>query len=276
MEDLSTTNLNDQLKGLKNHVLRVVDNTNKFAIHLARTNIFTKKTKVNEVQIIEEAQCTEEKEESDQDSEVSEEIPIGDYSIQNITAFFEVTAVHTSLSQYGEDCYNLINIQDAIMCKTKPARGKGYTARASCITTVLINDIEATMNLDTGTFCTCIGKDYLQVILPEWRNHLLPIDGVKVSSTSDNMYPLGILDTKIIFPHPAGSVRMKTEIVVMDNCTSQHIILGNYYLNLYGIDINNHKDRYFTIPENQSQIFAVSNMSKQISIVSLNKNTYKE
>ncbi|MBW0524693.1 hypothetical protein O181_064408 [Austropuccinia psidii MF-1] len=59
---------------------------------------------------------------------------------------------------------------------------------------------------------------------------------------------------------------MKTEIVVMDNCTSQHIILGNYYLNIYGIDINNHKDRYFTIGDNKRQKFAFSNMPKHISV----------
>ncbi|MBW0514577.1 hypothetical protein O181_054292 [Austropuccinia psidii MF-1] len=129
------------------------------------------------------------------------------------------------------------------MCKTKPARGKGYTAGTSCITLILMDDIEAKVNLDTGAFCTFVGKDYLQVILPEWKNHLLPIEGVKFSSASNNMYPLGILDTNIVFPHPAGSIRIKTEIVVMDNCTSQHIILGNDYMNIYGIDINNQKDR---------------------------------
>ncbi|MBW0578935.1 hypothetical protein O181_118650 [Austropuccinia psidii MF-1] len=90
------------------------------------------------------------------------------------------------------------------------------------------------------------------------------------------MYPLGILDTNLVFPHPAGSVRMKTEIVVMDNCTSQHIILGNDYLNIYGIDINNHKDRYFTIGDNKRQKFAFSNMPKQISVVSSVKDTYKD
>ncbi|MBW0533813.1 hypothetical protein O181_073528 [Austropuccinia psidii MF-1] len=162
------------------------------------------------------------------------------------------------------------------MCKTKPARGKGYTAGASCITSVLMNDIEAKVNLDTGAFCTCVGKDYLQVILPEWKNHLLPIEGVQFSSASNNMYPLGILDTNLVFPHPAGSIRVKTEIVVMDNCTSQHIILGNDYLNIYGIDINNHKDRYFTIRENKRQKFSFSNMPKQISIVSSKNDTYKE
>ena len=108
------------------------------------------------------------------------------------------------------------------------------------------------------------------------ENHLLPIEGVHFSSSSNNMYPLGILDTNIVFSHPTESIRMKTEIVVMDNCTSQHIILGNDCLNIYGIDINNHKDRYFTIGENKRQIFAFSNMPKQISIVSSKNDTYEE
>ncbi|MBW0587023.1 hypothetical protein O181_126738 [Austropuccinia psidii MF-1] len=69
---------------------------------------------------------------------------------------------------------------------------------------------------------------------------------------------------------------MKTEIVVMDNCTSQHITLGNDYLNIDGIDINNHKYRYFTIGENKRRKFAFSNMPKQISIVSSKNDTYKE
>ncbi|MBW0543788.1 hypothetical protein O181_083503 [Austropuccinia psidii MF-1] len=242
--------------------------------HLANT--CTKKTKINEVQFIEEAQCTEGKEESDPYSEVSEDTPVEDYTIGNITAFFEVTEVHTHFPQYSEDCHNLINIQDARMCKTKPARGKSYTSGASCITSILMNDIEAKVNLDTGAFCTCLGKDYLQIILSGWKTRLLPIEDVQFSSASNNMYPLGILDTNIVFPHPAGSIRMKTEIVVMDNCTSQHIILGNDYLNIYGIDINNHKDRYFTIGDNKRQKFAFSNIPKHISVVSSVKDTYKD
>ncbi|MBW0461874.1 hypothetical protein O181_001589 [Austropuccinia psidii MF-1] len=91
--------------------------------HLAKT--CTKKTNINEVQVIEEAQCTEEKEEYDLDSAVYEAKPIEDYPIENITAFFEVTEVHTHFPQYSKDCHSLINIQDAKICKTKPARGKG-------------------------------------------------------------------------------------------------------------------------------------------------------
>ncbi|MBW0559804.1 hypothetical protein O181_099519 [Austropuccinia psidii MF-1] len=62
----------------------------------------------------------------------------------------------------------------------------------------------------------------------------------------------------------------------MESCTSQHIILRNHYFNIYGIDINNHKDRYFTIGENKIQNFAFSNIPKQISIISSVKDTYKK
>ncbi|MBW0460326.1 hypothetical protein O181_000041 [Austropuccinia psidii MF-1] len=120
--------------------------------HLA--NICTKKTNINESQVIEEVQCTEEREESDLDSAVSEDTPVEDYPIETITAFFEVTEVHTHLPQYSEDCHNLINIQDVRMCKTKRARGKGYTSGASCIRSILMNDIEAKVNLDKKAFCT--------------------------------------------------------------------------------------------------------------------------
>ncbi|MBW0570608.1 hypothetical protein O181_110323 [Austropuccinia psidii MF-1] len=65
--------------------------------HLANT--CTKKTKINKFQVIEEVQCTEEKEESDLDYEVSEDTPVEDYLIENITAFFEVTELHTHFPQ---------------------------------------------------------------------------------------------------------------------------------------------------------------------------------
>ncbi|MBW0564867.1 hypothetical protein O181_104582 [Austropuccinia psidii MF-1] len=118
--------------------------------HLAST--CTKETRINEIQVIEGIQFTEEKKESDEDSAVSEDTPVEEYPIENITAFFEVREVHTHLPQYSEDCCNLINIQDSRMCKSNPARGKGYTAGASCITYVLLSDIEAKVNLDTGAF----------------------------------------------------------------------------------------------------------------------------
>ncbi|MBW0558131.1 hypothetical protein O181_097846, partial [Austropuccinia psidii MF-1] len=137
---------------------------------------------------------------------------------------------------------DLIHVQDGKIQKAKPARGKGYTAGSSCITNIVTNHREANIHLDSGAFCTCVGKDYLDRIYTNWKDNLMPIEGIKLSSASQNMHPLGIFEAEMIFPHPAGSIRLKVESFVMNNCPSQHLILGNDYLNIYGIDINNHKD----------------------------------
>ncbi|MBW0489149.1 hypothetical protein O181_028864 [Austropuccinia psidii MF-1] len=50
--------------------------------HSAKT--CTRKKRVNEFQVIEEVQCTKEKEESDIESAVSEDTPVEDYPIENI------------------------------------------------------------------------------------------------------------------------------------------------------------------------------------------------
>ncbi|MBW0486243.1 hypothetical protein O181_025958 [Austropuccinia psidii MF-1] len=90
------------------------------------------------------------------------------------------------------------------------------------------------------------------------------------------MHPLGIFEAPMIFPNPAGSIRSKVEFVVMNNCTSQHFIQGNDYLNIYGIDINNHKDRYFTIGENKRKKFGFSPEKREITVIRQVKNVNKE
>ncbi|MBW0489850.1 hypothetical protein O181_029565 [Austropuccinia psidii MF-1] len=133
---------------------------------------------------------------------------------------------------------NLIHVQDAKMQKNKPAKGKVYTAEASCITNIVINNTEAKLNLDSSAFCTCVENNYLDRIYSKWKESLMRIEGIKFSSGSQDMHPLCIFEAEMMFPHPPGGIRLKFEVVVMNNCTSQHFILGNDYLNIYGIDIN--------------------------------------
>ncbi|MBW0542346.1 hypothetical protein O181_082061 [Austropuccinia psidii MF-1] len=90
------------------------------------------------------------------------------------------------------------------------------------------------------------------------------------------MHPLGIFEAARIFSHPTGRIRLKVEFVVMNNCNSQHSILGNDYLNIYGIDINNHIDRYFTIGENKRQKFAFPSEKREITVIRQIKNVNKE
>ncbi|MBW0572422.1 hypothetical protein O181_112137 [Austropuccinia psidii MF-1] len=53
----------------------------------------------------------------------------------------------------------------------------------------------------------------------------------------------------------------------MDNCTSNHFILGNDYLSIYGIDISNPKDRYFTIGDKKRHKFGFCNNKRQITVI---------
>ncbi|MBW0538891.1 hypothetical protein O181_078606 [Austropuccinia psidii MF-1] len=171
---------------------------------------------------------------------------------------------------------DLIHVQDAKMQKTKPDIGKGYTAGASCITIIVINNREAKLHLDSGAFCTCVGKYYLERINTNWKKSLMLIDGIKFSSASQDMHHFGICEAEMIFHHPAGSVRLKFEFVVMNNCTSQKFILGNDYLNIYGIDINNHIERYLTIGENKRQKFALTPEKREMTVIRQVKNVNKE
>ncbi|MBW0593579.1 hypothetical protein O181_133294 [Austropuccinia psidii MF-1] len=150
--------------------------------------------------------------------------------------------------------------------KTKPNRGKGYTAGNSCITEVVIDNKPTKPLLDPGAFCSCVGKSFLETCVPNFEDQLLPIDGIKFNSASNPMKALGIFETNVIFPHINGNLRITVEFVVMENCSSTHFILGNDYLIMYGIDLHNKKDRYFTIGDNKCQKFAFLPFKRQITV----------
>ncbi|MBW0567556.1 hypothetical protein O181_107271 [Austropuccinia psidii MF-1] len=237
--------------------------------HLA--NNCLKKEKINEIVETEnhndkEEESDSEKETEDSESSKSDEIYIINSQINNIDIIYEVLDVNSNLPQVGTSDTNLTNIQDAKMYRTKPERGMGYTAGKSSISIVMVDNQEGKANLDTGAYCTCVGKSYLKTIVPDWQEKLMPIQGVKFSSASESMKPLGIIDLTLIFPRPSQCVRIEVEFVVIDNCTSNQFMPGNDYLSIYGIDISNQKERYFTIRDNKRQTFGFLNNKKQMKL----------
>ncbi|MBW0566714.1 hypothetical protein O181_106429 [Austropuccinia psidii MF-1] len=132
--------------------------------HLA--NNCPKKTRINEIEIekVEDTKETNDVSLHESDSEPSENKVPDKLSIENIYFSLEVTEVHTHLPQYSDEFMDLIHVQNAKMQKNKPSRGKVYTAGSSCITNIVINNKEAKINLDSGTFCTLVGKSYLERI----------------------------------------------------------------------------------------------------------------
>ncbi|MBW0492203.1 hypothetical protein O181_031918 [Austropuccinia psidii MF-1] len=119
---------------------------------------------------------------------------------------------------------DLIHVQDAKMQKPKPARGTGYTAGSSCITNIVINNKEAKIHLDSDEFCTCVGKNYLEKIYTNWQEKLMPIEGIKFSSSSQDIHLLGILEEEMIFPHPAGKKKEITVIRQVNNVNKEKFV----------------------------------------------------
>ncbi|MBW0564169.1 hypothetical protein O181_103884 [Austropuccinia psidii MF-1] len=166
-----------------------------------------KRAKFNEIVETEDHNEKEEESNSEKDTEESEtsesvEINIINAQINNTVIIYEVLDVHSNLPQVGTSDTNLTNVQDAKLYRTKPAKGMGYTAGKSSISIVMVDNQESKVNLDTGEYCTCVGKCYLKTIVPDWKEKIIQIQGEKFSSASESMKPLGIIDLTLIFPHP--------------------------------------------------------------------------
>ncbi|MBW0496390.1 hypothetical protein O181_036105 [Austropuccinia psidii MF-1] len=95
---------------------------------------------------------------------------------------------YSHFPQLSNGKLDLSKIQDAKLMKTKPNRGKGYTAGNSYITEVVINNKPTKLLLDPGAFRSCVGKSFLKTCAPNFEDQLLPIDGIKLNSaTSVNL-----------------------------------------------------------------------------------------
>ncbi|MBW0555819.1 hypothetical protein O181_095534 [Austropuccinia psidii MF-1] len=91
---------------------------------------------------------------------------------------------YSHLPQLSNGQLDLSKVQDAQLMRTKPNRGKGYTAGNSCITEVVIDNKPTKHLLDPGAFCSCVGKYFLKTCVPNLEDQLLPIDGIKSNSAN--------------------------------------------------------------------------------------------
>ncbi|MBW0525669.1 hypothetical protein O181_065384, partial [Austropuccinia psidii MF-1] len=154
---------------------------------------------------------------------------------------------------------DLARIQDAQLMKTKANREKCYTAGNCCITEVVIDNKPTKSLLNPGALCSFVGKYLLKNCVTNFEDQLLPIDGIKFNISSSTMKALGI------FEHICPMLRITVKFFVMENCSNTHFILGNDYWIMYGIDLHNNKDRYFTIGDNKRQKFAFLPFKRKIT-----------
>ncbi|MBW0545701.1 hypothetical protein O181_085416 [Austropuccinia psidii MF-1] len=180
----------------------------------------SKKWKSNEIDIEKEPDVEKEdniiEDNSDDESSIFSE---SSKDIENINSTFDILESYSHLPQLSNGQLDLSKFQDAQLMKTKPHRGKIYTAGNSCITEVVIVNKPTKILLGPGAFCSCVGKSFLNTCVPNFEDHLLPIDGIKFNRETNPMNALGIFETNVIFPHINRNLRITVEFRVMENCS---------------------------------------------------------
>ncbi|KAI7951629.1 hypothetical protein MJO28_007313 [Puccinia striiformis f. sp. tritici] len=153
----------------------------------------------------------------------------------------------SSLPQQWDPNMKVGHISDAKLLVTKPEKGRSYTLGKTSYTSVIFEGQMIKTLLDIGAFCSCTSSSFLEECYPEWQSHLLPVPRAKFSSCNSAMKALGIVSMPLIFPHSKGSLRWIIELVVMEDALCDYLILGNDAFCMYGIDIFQSRDRFYTI-----------------------------
>ncbi|MBW0519843.1 hypothetical protein O181_059558 [Austropuccinia psidii MF-1] len=71
------------------------------------------------------------------------------------------------------------------------------------------------------------------------------------------MTSIGTIIKEIIIPHRKGNIRLNPGFVVLDDSQIQGFVLGKDYQRMYGIDIDNSKNRHVTIGVNKEKKFSL-------------------
>ena len=165
------------------------------------------------------------------------------------------------LPQKWDPSIKIGHISEAKMLQNKPDVGKSYTTGKTCYVTALFEGEPIKVLLDIGAFCSCTSDKFLDTCYPEWKNNLLPVPKAKFSSCNATMNSLGVIVMPLIFAHTKGSVRMTVEFVVLQNALCDYLIFGNDTFCLYGIDIFQSKDRFFTIGGDWKKKYSICNIN---------------
>ncbi|MBW0584871.1 hypothetical protein O181_124586, partial [Austropuccinia psidii MF-1] len=146
------------------------------------SNTCPKRGKINEIDIEKEPDVEKEDIIEDNSDDKSSIFSESSKDIENINATFDIMESYSHLPQLSNGQLDLSKVQDAQLMKTKPNRGKGYTAGHSCITEVVIDNKPTKPLLEPGALCSCVGKSFLKTCVPNFEDQLLPIDGIKFNS----------------------------------------------------------------------------------------------
>ncbi|MBW0488259.1 hypothetical protein O181_027974 [Austropuccinia psidii MF-1] len=119
--------------------------------------------------------------------------------------------------------------------------------------TVFIDNAPHPLIIDSGAHCSIVARNHVDNHFPNWEIQLLPTKAKNFKSSSGKMTSIGTIIKEVIIPHWKGNIRLNPEFVVLDDAHIQGFLLGRDYQGMYGIDIQNSKNRHITIATNKEK-----------------------
>ncbi|MBW0478970.1 hypothetical protein O181_018685 [Austropuccinia psidii MF-1] len=123
--------------------------------------------------------------------------------------------------------------------------------------TVLIDNAQHPLIIDSGAHCSIVARNYLDHHFPNWEKQLFPKKAKNFKSESGKITSIGTIIKEIIIPHRKGNIRLNPECVVLEDAHIQGFLLGTDYQRMYGIEIYNIKKRNITIGTNKEKKFSL-------------------
>ncbi|GEM07822.1 retrotransposon polyprotein [Rhodotorula toruloides] len=152
-----------------------------------------------------------------------------------------------------------VQTSDAPMRTKAVKAGHAHTTALSLTTRVLINGNPVTIFLDTGAGPSVADAHALDKLDVGWRTRLQPMPH-KTSFTAfgSKLSPIGVVKTALVFPHPAGNLRLSVEFAVIETGVAPiPFIFGMDWMLAYGVNVMLEHGPYFTIGR-AKQRFAIA------------------
>ncbi|MBW0488651.1 hypothetical protein O181_028366 [Austropuccinia psidii MF-1] len=149
------------------------------------------------------------------------------------------------------------HMQDAQTFLVTPTRGMAYIHGTATKMTVLIDNSQHPLIIDSWAHCSIVARAYLDNHFPNWENQLLPNKAKNFKSDSAKMTSIGAIIKEIIIPQRKGDIRLNPEFLVLDDSHIQGLLLGTDYQRMYGNDIYNSKNRHISIGANKEKKFSL-------------------
>ncbi|MBW0587270.1 hypothetical protein O181_126985 [Austropuccinia psidii MF-1] len=147
--------------------------------------------------------------------------------------------------------------EDAQTFLVIPTKGMVYIHGTATKITVCIDNSQHPLIIDSGPHCSMVARNCLENHISNWEKQLLPTKAKNFKSASRKMTSIGTIIKEIIIPHRKGKVKLNPEFVVLDDAHIQGFLLVTDYQRMYGINIQNSKNRNITIGTNMEKKFSL-------------------